>query len=161
MLAVYIASQLDLQRPHWAMLTVYLTSQPFVGALRSKALFRIIGTVLSASVAVILVPAFVDEPLLLSVAVVGWAGLCLYVSLLDRTPRSYAFMLAGYTAMTIAFSSVATPDAVFTTALARIEEIALGIACATIVHGVLFSRDIFPLVTALASQHGDAKLKFI
>ncbi|WP_341473465.1 FUSC family protein [Serratia marcescens] len=31
-----------------------------------------------------------------------WVGFALYVSLLDRTPRSYAFMLAGYsTAMIV------------------------------------------------------------
>lgn len=74
MMAVYIAFQLDLQRPYWAMLTVYLTTQPLAGALRSKALFRFVGTVLGASAAVILVPAFVNEPLLLSLAITGWAG---------------------------------------------------------------------------------------
>jgi uncharacterized membrane protein YccC len=40
---------------------------------------------------------------LLSLALACWVGLCLYVSLLDRTPRSYVFMLAGYTAGLIGF----------------------------------------------------------
>ncbi len=142
MMAIYIAFQLDLQRPYWAMLTVYLTSQPLVGALRSKALFRIVGTVLGASAAVILVPAFVNEPLLLSLAITAWAGFCLYVSLLDRTPRSYAFMLAGYTATTVAFSSVTAPDAVFATALARVEEIALGIPVRRLYMASCFHEDI-------------------
>lgn len=142
MMAVYIAFQLDLQRPYWAMLTVYLTTQPVAGALRSKALFRVVGTGLGASSAVILVPAFVNEPPLQSLAIAGWSGFCLYVSLLDRTPRSYMFVLAGHTVTTIAFSSVTTPDAKFTIALARVEEITLGIACAMMVHDVLFPQDL-------------------
>lgn len=42
-------------------------------------------------------PTLVNSPELLSLAIAAWVGLCLYVSLLDRTPRSYMFMLAGYT----------------------------------------------------------------
>jgi uncharacterized membrane protein YccC len=142
MLAIYVAFLLGLQRPYWAMLTVYLTAQPLAGAARSKAVFRLVGTVLGAAAAVAFVAFLVNEPVLLSVAITAWAGLCLYVSLHDRTPRSYAFMLAGYTATTVAFSSVAVPEAVFDTALARIEEIALGISCATVVHSLLFPRDV-------------------
>jgi uncharacterized membrane protein YccC len=142
MLAIYIAFRLGLERPYWAMLTVYLTSQPLAGAVRSKAVFRLFGTILGASAAVVLVPLLADEPALLSIAITGWAGLCLYISLHDRTPRSYVFMLAGYTATTVVFSCATTPEAVFDTALARVEEIVLGIGCATVVHSLLFPRDV-------------------
>jgi uncharacterized membrane protein YccC len=158
MLAIYIAFRLGLQRPYWAMLTVYLTAQPLAGAVRSKAVFRLVGTVLGASAAVVFVPVLVNEPVLLSLAITAWVGFCLYVSLHDRTPRSYAFMLAGYTATTIAFSSVTSPDVVFETALARVEEIALGIGCATIVHSLLFPQDVssalFKLVTTSVANAG-------
>jgi uncharacterized membrane protein YccC len=40
------------------------------------------------------------------------------------------------------WTSVAAPDAVFDTALARVEEITLGIACATLVHTIVFPKDV-------------------
>lgn len=142
MLAIYLAFRLGLQRPYWAMLTVYLTAQPLAGAVRSRAVYRLLGTLLGACAALLFVPFLVDQPNLMSVAITGWAALCLYISLQDRTPRSYVFVLAGYTATTVAFSSVAAPELVFDTALARVEEIVLGISCATIVHTLLFPRDV-------------------
>jgi uncharacterized membrane protein YccC len=37
MLALYIAVSIGLDRPYWAMATVYVIAQPLTGALRSKA----------------------------------------------------------------------------------------------------------------------------
>jgi uncharacterized membrane protein YccC len=75
----------------------------------------------------------------------------------DRTPRSYAFLLAGYTATTIAFSSVNVPAMVFVTALSRVEEILLGIGCATLVHTLLFPRDVTtPVLKSLCAALSDA-----
>lgn len=142
MLAIYLAFRLGLQRPYWAMLTVYLTAQPFAGAVRSRAAYRFFGTLFGACAALALVPVLVDQPALLSVAVTAFAGLCLYISLQDRTPRSYVFLLAGYTATTVVFSSVNAPAMVFETALSRVEEILLGISCATLVHTLLFPSDV-------------------
>ncbi|HEY1410912.1 MAG TPA: FUSC family protein, partial [Rhodopila sp.] len=110
MLALYIAVSIGLDRPYWAMATVYVIAQPLAGSLRSKAAFRLIGTLVGASATVVLVPNLVDAPELLSAALALWVGICLYIALLDRTPRSYVFMLAGYTAALIGFPSVATPD---------------------------------------------------
>jgi uncharacterized membrane protein YccC len=142
LLALWIAFSMGLPRPYWAMLTVYITAQPLTGALRSKAFYRVIGTVLGGAAAVLIVPTLVDAPALMSVAIAGWVGFCLYVSLLDRTPRAYVFMLAGYTAAIIGFPSVSAPEAIFDTALARVEEITLGILCATLVHSIVFPRDV-------------------
>ncbi|SFJ81824.1 FUSC family protein [Bradyrhizobium sp. Gha] len=142
MLAIYLAFRLGLQRPYWAMLTVYLTAQPFAGAVRSRAVYRLLGTLLGSSAAVAFVPLLVNQPFLMTAAITSWAAFCLYVSLQDRTPSSYAFLLAGYTATTVAFSSVAAPHLVFDVALARVEEIVLGICCATAVHTLLFPSDV-------------------
>ena len=87
MLAVYIAFSIGLQRPYWAMAAVYIVSQPLTGSLRSKAMYRLVGTVIGATATVVLVPNLVDAPELLSGALALWTGGCLYVALLDRTPR--------------------------------------------------------------------------
>jgi uncharacterized membrane protein YccC len=146
MLALYIAFSIGLPRPYWAMLTVYITVQPLSGALRSKAVYRVVGTFMGGVASVALVPNLVNSPIVLSLALAAWVGFCLYISLLDRTPRSYMFMLAGYTAGIIGFPSVTAPDTIFDTALSRVEEITLGIVCATVVHTIFFPRSVLAFI---------------
>ena len=147
-LALYLAMWLDLPRPYWALSTVYITSQVLAGATRSKALYRVCGTLLGAVVSVILVPNLVNAPVLLTLAIAAWVSSCLYFSLLDRTPRSYVLMLAGYTAAIVGFPSVSSPEAIFETAVARVEEITIGILCASIVSTVIFPQSVVPLISA-------------
>ena len=142
MLAYYIALRIGLNRPFWAVVTSYIIAQPLAGAVLSKAVFRFMGTLLGAAAAVALVPTFVNEPVVLSLTLALWLGLCLYLSQLDRTPRAYVFLLAGYTASIIGFPSVETPGAIFTTAILRVQEITIGIMCASLVHGALFPRTV-------------------
>ncbi|MGF6305925.1 putative membrane protein YccC [Bradyrhizobium sp. i1.8.4] len=146
MLALVIALAIDLPRPYWAMATVYITSQPLAGATSSKAFFRVIGTLVGASMTVALVPNLINAPELLCLAIALWVGLCLYLSLLDGTPRSYVFMLGGYTVALIGFPSVTDPGSIFDIALARVEEISLGIICASLVSTVMFPRSVAPAV---------------
>jgi uncharacterized membrane protein YccC len=152
MLALYIALALGLPRPYWAMATAYIVSQPLSGAVRSKAIYRLAGTILGAAVAVLLVPSLVDSPALLCIALSLWVAGCLVVSLLDRTPRSYLLMLAGYTAALIGFPSVNQPGAIFDVAAARVVEIGLGILCASLVHSLVFPR---PVGSALQARLDD------
>ncbi|NML34373.1 FUSC family protein [Paraburkholderia antibiotica] len=143
-LALYIAFAADLQRPYWAAGTVYIVSQRNAGALNAKALWRLIGTLCGAAFAVAAVPNLVDSPPLLIVALAGWAGVCLAGSLLDGSLRGYAFMLAGYTAAIIGFPSVDTPMAIFDTAIARVEEISLGIVCCHVLHAIFLVKNVGP-----------------
>jgi len=147
MLAVYIAFSIGLDRPYWALATVYVVSQPLTGSLRSRALFRLLGTVIGATTTVVLVPNLANAPELLSAALALWIGLCIYVALLDRTPRSYVFLLAGFTAALTGFPAVTTPDAIWDIALARVEEIGLGIICTTVVGTVVFPQALGPLLS--------------
>jgi uncharacterized membrane protein YccC len=146
MLALIIALAIDLPRPYWAMATVYIASQPLAGATSSKAFFRVMGTLVGATMTVAMVPNLVDAPELLCLAIALWVGLCLYLSLLDGTPRSYVFMLAGYSVALIGFPSVSEPGSIFDIALARVEEISLGIICASLVSTVVFPRSVGPAV---------------
>lgn len=120
--------------------------------MRSKALFRFGGTLVGSMAALLLVPALVNAPELLSLALACWVALCLYVSLLDRTPRAYLFMLAGYTAALIGFPAVTTPELMFDTAIARVEEIGLGILCASVVHSIVLPASLAPSVLGLMDR---------
>src|SRR5499427_3377196 len=142
-LAMFISFSLDLKSPAWAMVTVYLTSQPLSGALRAKAVYRVIGTFVGGAVMVAIVPNLVNAPELTTLAIIFWVALCVFISLLDRTPRSYMFVLSGYTAALIGFPSVLAPGTVFETAVSRVEEITLGVVCAAVVHSLIFPKSAF------------------
>jgi Fusaric acid resistance protein family len=133
----------DVDRPGQTILGVddsYVIAHPLTGTVRSKAMFRLIGTVIGAAMTVALVPNLANAPELLSVALALWVGLCLYFALLDRSPRSYLFMLSGFTTVLIGFPAVTTPDAMWDIAVARVEEIGLGIICTTVISIVVFPR---------------------
>ncbi len=95
-----------------------------------------------------MVPNLVNAPELLSLAIALWVGLCLYLSLLDRTPRSYVFMLAGYTAALIGFPAVSDPGTIFDVAVSRSEEIILGIVCASLVSTIVLPRGVGAAVSS-------------
>jgi hypothetical protein len=74
--------------------------------MRSKGFYRFLGTLLGAAATLVIIPNLVDAPELASAAVALWVGFCLYFALLDRSPRSYVFMLAAYSAGIIGLPSV-------------------------------------------------------
>lgn len=148
MLALFIALSIGLERPYWAFLTSYIVAQPLAGAVISKAMFRVIGTFTGAVFSVAIVPPLVNSPELLSLAMALWMAACVFVSLLDRTPRSYMFVLAGYSACLIVFPDVDTPQTIFTVATLRVQEITIGILCGSLIHGVVFPGSITNLLLA-------------
>ncbi|OZI44910.1 fusaric acid resistance protein [Bordetella genomosp. 5] len=158
MLALYVSYTIGLPRPFWAVTTAYVVSQPWSGAVRSKAVYRLGGTFFGSAMTVYCVPRLANYPVLMTLVMVLWVGTCLYIAVLDRTPRSYLFMLAGYTAAMIGFPSVTDPSTVFDTALARVEEISLGILCATLAHSLILPRGIAaPLMGRLDATVRDAR----
>ncbi|ANB75284.1 hypothetical protein AYM40_23100 [Paraburkholderia phytofirmans OLGA172] len=138
MIALYIALKLELPRPYWAMASVYVVANPFVGATRSKAVYRAVGTAIGAAAAALLLPRFVEEPLIFSAIVALWSGLLVFASMHDRSARGYLFVLAGYTMPLVALSAVDSPYTVFDIAVSRTEEITVGIICASVVGSILF-----------------------
>lgn len=161
MLAMWVASRAGLPRPFWAMLTSYVVAAPLAGNVRSKALFRFCGTLIGCTATVLMVPALANAPELLTLALALWVGTCLYLSLQDRTARSYVFMLAGYTAALIGFPSVETPLNLFDNAVARVEEIGLGILSATLVHSLVLPVGMGPTLLAVLDRSlGDARQWF-
>jgi uncharacterized membrane protein YccC len=149
MLAFSIALLLDMPRPYWAMASVYITSNQFTGATRSKAVYRILGTLIGAAGTIVLVPNLANAPELLSLGIALWVGIFLYLSLIDGTPRSYVFMLAGYTVALLGFPVVSTPQATFDIVVARVQEITLGIICASVVAKLVLPRSV---ASAIAVQ---------
>lgn len=146
LIALYVAFAADLERPYWAVFSAFIIAAPITGAVRSKAVWRLIGTLAGAAAALLLVPPLVQSPPLLCLAMAAWVALCLWWSLLDRGPRSYAPMLAGYTATIVGFAVVEMPQAIFGSAVARVEEIAVGIVCGAIAHSIFSRRTVATVI---------------
>ncbi|MBV8501234.1 MAG: FUSC family protein [Paucibacter sp.] len=148
MLAFYLALAAGLPRPYWALATVYVVSNPLTGATRSKGVYRVLGTLIGASAAVLVLPLLVDTPVLLSLFLSVWTGTLLYLSFLDRQPSSYVYLLAAYSLPMIALPMVQSPDGVFNFAVARSEEILLGIVCAALVSSLVLPGRAAPVLEA-------------
>jgi uncharacterized membrane protein YccC len=142
MLAFAIALRLDMPRPYWAMASAYITSNQLTGATWSKAVYRMLGTLIGAAGVIALIPNLVDAPELLSFAIALWVGICLYLSLIDGTPRSYLFMLSGYTVALLGFPVLSMPELTFDIVVARVQEIMLGIICASVVSMLVLPRSV-------------------
>ncbi|QIO08393.1 FUSC family protein [Acinetobacter lanii] len=147
-LALYIAFSLDLSYPIWAIGTVFVIANPYTGMTASKSVFRVLGTVLGAAVTIVVTPILIHTPWLFTLFLAIWVGGCLYISLLDRTPRSYMFMLAGYTAVIIAFTIINNIETatVFDLAIGRVIEISLGVLCSAVVMTAIYPMNIAPAV---------------
>lgn len=137
-LAFYLALELNLDKPAWSLTTVYVASQLYSASTVSKSVFRFFGTVLGGLFTLLIYPATVQSPMLFSLCISLWVAVCLYLSLHDRTPKSYVFMLAGYSAAIMGFPDVTSPGAITYTVISRIEEITVAIVCSSLVHRLIF-----------------------
>ncbi|WP_312327413.1 FUSC family protein [Stenotrophomonas sp.] len=155
--ALYIGLAGNLSRPYWAMATVYIVTQPMLGPTRAKGVYRIVGTLIAGAATLWMLPHLVETPLLLSAAMSLWLSACLFIALLNRGPRGYAFLLAGYTTAFIGFPAVTSPDTIFDTVVARSEEIILGTVVAVLFASLFFPSSARPMLRArIGSWMGDA-----
>lgn len=155
--ALYIGLAGNLSRPYWAMATVYIVSQPLLGPTRAKGVYRIVGTLLAGAATLVMLPHLVGTPLLLSAAMSLWLSGCLFLALLNRGPRGYAFLLAGYTTAFIGFPAVTSPEVIFDTVVARSEEIILGTVVAVLFAALVFPASVRPMLTGrIGNWMGDA-----
>lgn len=145
LLALYVAFSAGLPNPGWASLTVFVVSQPFgaaSGSVVSRALYRTAGTVIGIIASMLILPPLVQTPELLIAGVAAWIALCVYVSLIDRNPRSYAFLLSGYTVALVGIPIISDVSQLFDVGVARVEEIVIGGVSAALVHSLLFPRTL-------------------
>lgn len=136
-LALYISLELNFEKPAWSLTTVFVASQLYSAATISKSIFRLLGTLLGGLFIFLIYPETVQYPLLFSLCVSLWVAVCLYLSLHDRTPKSYIFMLAGYSAAIMGFPGVVSPLSISDIVISRIEEITLAIICSSLVHQLI------------------------
>ncbi len=146
LLALFAAFALGLNEPQWAIMTVYIVSQPFTGMVLAKGFYRAAGTLAGAAMAVLLVALLGRHEIAFLVAMAGWLALCTFVSGLLRNAESYGAVLAGYTAGIIAYPALDAPGLLGEFAIARCTEILLGMLCAGAASALVFPRRIRPVL---------------
>ncbi|MDB5991107.1 MAG: fusaric acid resistance protein [Herbaspirillum sp.] len=150
--ALWLAYRLELNSPSTAVTTVFIVALPSSGMVLEKAFFRIIGTLVGCSAAVVLVALLPQAAPLLFVCLAIWIGLCTCGAALFRNSKSYGFLLAGYTACLIVIPAVDAPSGVFTLAITRVTEVGLGILCSAFISDALFPRHHSDLVMHVVSE---------
>ncbi|WP_256377776.1 FUSC family protein [Paraburkholderia pallida] len=141
-LVLVISFAASLPRPWWALLTVYVTAQPMAGAFRPKVIYRFAGIAAGAFVTILVAPNLQNSPLLLVLCLAIWIGLCIYLAVLDRTPRAFLFQMAAFSSAVICFPYLDDPSNIFTTTVSRVEEMTVAILCVTIAHRIVRPVDI-------------------
>ncbi|MEI8460484.1 FUSC family protein, partial [Escherichia coli] len=112
--------------------------EPYSGAIRYRGFLRIIRTFIGGIAGLVIIIAMIRAPLLMILVCCIWAGFCTWISSLVRIVNSYAWGLAGYTALIIVITI--QPERLLTPqfAVERCSEIVIAIVCA-IMADLLFS----------------------
>ena len=137
--AFFSAQFLRLDYPYWSVLTVILlVMAQYVGALQEKAFFRMVGTVIGGVLGYLATGAWQQSPLLYLATSFVIVAFC--VAMFSQSRAPYAFFLTGLTYIVIASSGQARPDMSWSFALARIEEVLLGVIASVVVQSLVFPR---------------------
>lgn len=146
-LALFVGFHFELETPRWAVLTAAIVAagpafaaggEPYSGAIRYRGMLRIIGTFIGCIAALTIIIVMIRAPLLMILVCCIWAGFCTWLSSLVRVENSYAWGLAGYTALIIVITIQTEPLLTPQFAVERCSEIVIGIVCA-IMADLLFS----------------------
>ena len=127
-LSLLAAFALGLQNPYWSALTVFvLLAQPEAGAIRARSLYRLAGTALGGTVAILLPLLLGGDPTTLLVAAIAAMLLAMFAKNLDRGPTNYAWFTAALTVAVVTAEQVSARGASLETATTRMAEIALAV----------------------------------
>jgi uncharacterized membrane protein YccC len=138
----WLAMRLALPQPSTAMLTTIIVANRQTGMVLAKSFYRAIGTVVGALAGFLIVALFPQERVLFLSALSLWVGVCAGGATLYRNFKSYAFVLAGYTAAIVSLPVINNPLEVFDSAVWRLSEVLLGIAVSAAVSDVVFPSRI-------------------
>ncbi|MGU3524586.1 p-hydroxybenzoic acid efflux pump subunit AaeB [Enterobacteriaceae bacterium C23F] len=181
LLALFVGFHFELETPRWAVLTAAIVAagpafaaggEPYSGAIRYRGMLRICGTFIGCIAALTIIIVLIRAPLLMVLVCCLWAGFCTWISSLIKVENSYAWGLAGYTALIIVITIQNEPLLSPQFAVERCSEIVIGIVSA-IVADLLFSprsikqeidRELDALLVAqyqlmqLCIRHGDSEV---
>ena len=139
MLSVFIALLLRLPEPTWALITAFVIMlAQFVGAVAEKSVMRVIGTVAGGVIGYLLTARLEQQPILYLLLIGGVVGFG--TAMFGYTKYPYAFLLCALTTMVVASNGMNDPTFSWKPALARIEEVSVGVISAVLVTSLIWPR---------------------
>jgi len=154
MAALYLAFWLQLDSASSAAVGVAILAQPKRGQAISKAVYRLLGTILGGAVSLLFLALFGQDRVEMLVAFAAWLGLCVFVAQYLQDTRAYGAMLSGYTVAIIAVAHLDAPQTGFDAAVARLAAITLAIVVITFINDALASPSTWrALRPQLAGAH--------
>lgn len=131
-LCLLLAWLLGFEHPQWAAITVFVTLQPTRGQIIEKSSYRLVGTLAGAAFGTGVVWLADGNLRVELLAVCAWAVLMVWLGALQRAYRSYASLLAGYTAIIIVVLAPFDASEVQEAAIDRVWTVMLGLVGATL-----------------------------
>lgn len=135
--AFFFAQVLRLQYPSWSVFTVIiLLMARYVGAIEEKAVLRFVGTIVGGVLGYLATGAWQQSPLLYLAT--AFAVTAISLAFFGQSRAPYAFFLTGLTFIVITSNSMDNPEESWAYALARVEEVLIGIVVSMVVQTTLF-----------------------
>jgi uncharacterized membrane protein YccC len=135
--AFFFSQLLRLQYPSWSVLTVILlVMAQYVGAIQEKAFFRMLGTIIGGILGYLATGAWQQLPVLYLTTTFVVVAIC--VAMFSQSRAPYAFFLTGLTFVVIASNGQAHPDMSWAYALARTEEVLIGVIASIVAQSLIF-----------------------
>lgn len=140
LLSVMVSDALHLAYPGWAALSSFAVMSQSVRVSMTRALHRVMGSVIGGLTALILVPILAFSPYLLILFCALSGGVVVWIA--ATSSRAYAWVLGAVTAMMVLAEAQTGEDtqALFSFTLARLEEVMIG--CAFCVFTVLLFQPL-------------------
>ncbi|MCK0152684.1 FUSC family protein [Alcanivorax sp. S6407] len=167
-LALYLAMQLQLERPYWALISaVFLQIRPETGLVIEKGLCQIGGTLVGGAMGLLILAWLLPYPVFAIAALTLWIGINAAASAWVRQANFiYGFAMAGITASLIVVIPIANPHAtssigIFHVATARVSEIILGAVCATLVSNLFWPARVEGLLRSHARNALNQTLAYL
>ncbi|MFT8432153.1 FUSC family protein [Acetobacter orientalis] len=151
-IALFLAFTFQLQSPMSAATTVLIVANPTVGAMVSKSVWRVIGTLIGATISVAVMAGFVQSPVLYFAVFSVFVGLACMMATFLRLFRAYAAVLVGYTIVIVASPAFAHPESIFLAAMGRLSAVTTGVVVTAFVFMVSSPRTPSKVLSTL----GDA-----
>ena len=138
-LSVFIALCLRLPEPTWALTTAFVIMlAQFVGAVGEKSVLRLIGTAAGGVIGYVLTARLEQQPILYLLLIGGVVGFG--TAMFGYAKYPYAFLLCALTTMVVASNGMNNPGFSWRPALARIEEVSVGVISAVLVTSLVWPR---------------------
>ena len=141
-LAVSASFLLHSDEPWWAAISAWMVTRASLAAALSRGAMRIIGSVIGAAIAVIVIGLFVYDPLpfCLCLFALAFAGLIGFAT----SRHGYAWLIGAITGNLVMLMALEQPQITFTIAVNRVFDVTIGTTAALLVTFLLPEEKAVP-----------------